>query len=200
MKVKKAEDEFDELFKDLNDVKKAVKRELEANNKEEFDEKDEEVILEEYLSEDEDDDFKENRENEEEEDFSLRIYFCSRTHSQLTQFVREVQKSPFASDVRLVSLASRANMCINQSVKSIKNVGLINEACLEMQKKKKAKKCAFYNASKIASVSDQSLLQVMDIEELTLPDYGTIGEHVFHLYVIRCSQRDALKQYLETLD
>lgn len=39
--------------------------------------------------------------------FSLQIYYCSRTHSQLSQFVREVQKSPFGKDTRLVSLGSR---------------------------------------------------------------------------------------------
>lgn len=37
----------------------------------------------------------------------LQIYYCSRTHSQLSQFVREVQKSPFGKDTRLVSLGSR---------------------------------------------------------------------------------------------
>lgn len=38
---------------------------------------------------------------------SLQIYYCSRTHSQLSQFVHEVQKSPFGKDTRLVSLGSR---------------------------------------------------------------------------------------------
>lgn len=36
-----------------------------------------------------------------------QIYYCSRTHSQLAQFVHEVQKSPFGKDTRLVSLGSR---------------------------------------------------------------------------------------------
>lgn len=38
---------------------------------------------------------------------SLQIYYCSRTHSQLSQFVHEVQKSPFGKDTRLVALGSR---------------------------------------------------------------------------------------------
>lgn len=40
--------------------------------------------------------------------FSLyQIYYCSRTHSQLAQFVHEVQKSPYSSTVCLVNLGSR---------------------------------------------------------------------------------------------
>ena len=38
---------------------------------------------------------------------SFQIYFCSRTHSQLSQFVREVIKSPYGDDTRVVSLGSR---------------------------------------------------------------------------------------------
>ena len=36
-----------------------------------------------------------------------QIYYCSRTHSQLSQFVREIQKSPFGGDTKVVSLGSR---------------------------------------------------------------------------------------------
>ena len=39
--------------------------------------------------------------------FTLQIYFCSRTHSQLSQFVREVMKSPYGDGTRVVSLGSR---------------------------------------------------------------------------------------------
>lgn len=36
-----------------------------------------------------------------------QIYYCSRTHSQLAQFVHEVQKSPFGKDISVVTLGSR---------------------------------------------------------------------------------------------
>lgn len=36
-----------------------------------------------------------------------KIFFCSRTHSQLSQFVGELQKSPYSDKVSLVPLASR---------------------------------------------------------------------------------------------
>jgi len=58
---------------------------------------------------------------------SVQIYFCSRTHSQLAQFVREVQRSPYGQDIRLVSLASRQNYCVNEAVQKLKTLSLINE-------------------------------------------------------------------------
>ena len=69
----------------------------------------------------------------------FQIFYCSRTHSQLTQFVREVQKSPFSGSTRVVSLGSRKNLCINEDVKSLKNINRINDRCLELQKKNKGK-------------------------------------------------------------
>merc|ERR1740122_271607 len=84
---------------------------------------DEDILVEEYFS-------------DEEEDTSRKIFFCSRTHSQLSQFVQEVKKSPFAGDVSLVSLASRGNMCVNPNVNSLPSQAAINERCLELGKSK----------------------------------------------------------------
>ena len=174
----KVDADFDELFKDAKDVQDAVKRELNALDHG-FDPEDQEDILDDYLSDDEE---TESGSEEEKLDFSLRIFYCSRTHSQLSQFVHEVQKTKFSEDIRLISLASRANMCINDSVLALKNPSLINERCLELQKKKskktplepvakKSKKsssgsCQFYKSSLIGQLRDQSLLQVQDIEQL----------------------------------
>lgn len=69
----------------------------------------------------------------------FQIFYCSRTHSQLAQFVREVQKSPFSDSTRVVSLGSRQNLCINDDVKRLKNINKINDRCLELQKKGKGR-------------------------------------------------------------
>lgn len=63
-----------------------------------------------------------------------KIYYASRTHSQLSQFVHEVNKTIYAEDIYEVSLASRKNMCINKEVRKLGNVNKINEACLDLQK------------------------------------------------------------------
>lgn len=57
----------------------------------------------------------------------FQIIIASRTHSQLSQFVGEIKRSPYGKDIRVVSLASRQNYCINPTVKQLKNISLINE-------------------------------------------------------------------------
>ncbi|BBN03530.1 hypothetical protein MPTK1_2g24240 [Marchantia polymorpha subsp. ruderalis] len=46
----------------------------------------------------------------------LKVFFCSRTHSQLSQFVGELQRTVFSSSLRSVSLGSRKNLCINPGI------------------------------------------------------------------------------------
>uniref|UniRef100_A0A8C4MDP0 DEAD/H-box helicase 11 n=1 Tax=Equus asinus asinus TaxID=83772 RepID=A0A8C4MDP0_EQUAS len=115
---------------------------------------------------------------------SEQIYYCSRTHSQLAQFVHEVQKSPFGKDTRLVSLGSRQNLCVNEDVRHLGSVQLINDRCVEMQRNKHERKseaeeekpkkrrqepratCPFYNYEQLQLLRDEVLVEVKDIEQL----------------------------------
>jgi chromosome transmission fidelity protein 1 len=75
-----------------------------------------------------------------------KIFFCSRTHSQLSQFVNELRRvnmaSPSPNDpmpnledhIKHLSLGSRKNLCINPKVAKLDSVTAINEQCLELQK------------------------------------------------------------------
>ncbi|KAM6321210.1 ATP-dependent DNA helicase DDX11 [Aegotheles albertisi] len=151
---------------------------------EQLDQNEEELILGEYESDEEkkvapgleedDDDL--------EEEHVTKIYYCSRTHSQLSQFVREVQKSPFGKDTRLVSLGSRQNLCVNEEVRRLGALQLINDRCMEMQKNKHEKKsdeenegkkrrvsrtvCPFYSYEQMQFLRDEVLVEVKDIEQL----------------------------------
>nr|GEW10396.1 ATP-dependent DNA helicase DDX11 [Tanacetum cinerariifolium] len=82
--------------------------------------------------EDEGDEF-----SDEEEEADFKIYFCSRTHSQLSQFVKELKKTVLADEIKVASLGSRKNLCINKEVMKLGNSTLINERCLDLQKNKK---------------------------------------------------------------
>ena len=122
----------------------------------------------------------------------IKIFYCSRTHSQLTQFANEVRKVkiPLAiqdiarsegqkpidegplSEIKYLSLGSRKNLCINSKVARLESLTLINERCLELQQAKTShdEKCPFIpNKEKETLVNtfrDLTLTRVRDIEEL----------------------------------
>ncbi|XP_055136699.2 ATP-dependent DNA helicase DDX11 isoform X6 [Symphalangus syndactylus] len=159
---------------------------LGAERPEQLESGEEELVLAEYESDEEkkaasgvDED-----EDDLEEEHVTKIYYCSRTHSQLAQFVHEVKKSPFGKDVRLVSLGSRQNLCVNEDVKSLGSVQLINDRCVDMQRSRHEKKkvaeeekpkrrrqekqaaCPFYNHEQMGLLRDEALADVKDIEQL----------------------------------
>ena len=74
----------------------------------------------------------------------IKIFYCSRTHSQLTQFVNELKRvtmpptiplevDELEGEIKHLSLGSRKNLCINTKVQKLGNVNAINERCLELQ-------------------------------------------------------------------
>ncbi|XP_062509848.1 ATP-dependent DNA helicase DDX11-like [Corticium candelabrum] len=160
----------------------------------ENDEDPDELLLEDYHSDDEND--VTGDATEEGDDIKLtQIYYCSRTHSQLAQFVQEVKRTSFKDHFRITTLASRQNLCINPSVRRLKFVTLMNDRCIELQQKtmsepsnkdeskrrKKTGKCPFYRSDMMQDFKYSSLTAVRDIEELsnlgeetdTCPYYGT---------------------------
>ena len=65
----------------------------------------------------------------------FRIYFCSRTHSQLSQCVGELKKiKNLPRTFRSIVLGSRKNYCIASDVIRKGSVQAMNEACLNMQR------------------------------------------------------------------
>ncbi|NXT63287.1 DDX11 helicase, partial [Chaetops frenatus] len=149
-----------------------------------LDHNEEELILADYESDDEKKVVSGLEEDDDdlEEEHVTKIYYCSRTHSQLSQFVHEVQKSPFGKDTRLVSLGSRQNLCVNEEVRRLGALQLINDHCMEMQKNKHEKKndeenegkkrrvsrtvCPFYSYEQMQFLRDEVLVEVKDIEQL----------------------------------
>lgn len=144
-------------------------------------------------------DEEEKKEDEEPEEVT-KIFYCSRTHSQLSQFVHEVQKSPFHDDIKVVTLGSRQNLCINEAVKKLGSMTLINDRCLEMQSKKQpgqkeegcsvkpkrkrskqSKSCPHFSQGPLSLYKDRVAVEVMDMEQLVgvgkelkaCPYYGT---------------------------
>jgi len=126
--------------------------------------------------------------NAEEE---LKIFFCSRTHSQLSQFVGELQRvhlpaglppeesqdpnnpTPTTEEIKQITLGSRKNLCINPKVNKPNNSQTtINERCMELQQTKTPsdKKCPYIpskdDESLVLDFKDHALASIRDIEDL----------------------------------
>lgn len=79
-------------------------------------------------SSDEDNEDGSNDEDEEEEE-KLKVYFCSRTHSQLSQFIKELRKTVFANEMKAVCLGSRKNFCINEGMEIFHSISKLKLLC-----------------------------------------------------------------------
>ncbi|KAI4259153.1 MAG: hypothetical protein L6R42_004722 [Xanthoria sp. 1 TBL-2021] len=128
----------------------------------------------------------------------LKIFFCSRTHSQLTQFINELRRVRIPeilgfrdgkeclagnvqqeSNIRHLPLGSRRNLCINPSVANAGNTAAVNERCLDLQQSStpQEKKCSFLptkqNEVLVNEFRDHTLARIRDIEDL-----GALGKKI----------------------
>ncbi|KAI1135525.1 DNA repair helicase [Hypoxylon sp. FL0543] len=116
----------------------------------------------------------------------IKIYYTSRTHSQLTQFISELRRPTFpaslpdsllgdnpgaeSEDIKHLPLSSRQRLCINPSVSRLGSLPAINDRCAELQQPKSKDKCQFVpnaeNLSLTHQFRDSALATLPDIEDL----------------------------------
>lgn len=85
-----------------------------------------------------------------------KIYYASRTHSQLSQVIKELKTTSYKPNVSV--LGSRDQLCIHQDI-----VNAPSFAKTGMCRAKVAKKsCSFYAGAKSKKIVDE----ILDIEEL----------------------------------
>jgi chromosome transmission fidelity protein 1 len=97
----------------------------------------------------------------------VKIIYCSRTHSQISQFIREINKTVFGAHIRVVSLGSRKNLCVNQAVTSLRSDLRMTDKCLDMLQgakgktaaSKKPAKCPFYEKELLHHYKDYALVR-----------------------------------------
>lgn len=129
--------------------------------------------------------------NSDEAEEELKIFFCSRTHSQLSQFVGELQRvhlpaglppeqqtgnsdgtKEVTEEVKQITLGSRKNLCINSKVNKLASQTAINERCMELQQSNTPsdKKCQYIpskdDESLVLDFRDHALASIRDIEDL----------------------------------
>jgi chromosome transmission fidelity protein 1 len=142
--------------------------------------------------------FSSRKQNEDDDDDTVKIFYCSRTHSQLSQFAGELRRVAFPSSIpsdpdaegkadlskleeriKHLSLGSRKNLCINDKVRALENSTAINERCLDLQQSGVAadKKCSYLPSKEdealVLQFRDHALATVKDIE-----DIGKVGKEI----------------------
>lgn len=119
-----------------------------------------------------------------------QIFYTSRTHSQLTQFIAELRRPEFPPSlpdglvktgegekdgdvkevVKQLPLSSRQKLCINPSVSRLGSLSAINDRCTELQQGKTKEKCAFMpnpeNLKGTHQFRDKVLATLPDIEDM----------------------------------
>jgi chromosome transmission fidelity protein 1 len=115
-----------------------------------------------------------------------KIYFCSRTHSQLSQLTGELQRiklppglppedkddTILVEELKHLTLGSRKNLCINQKVAKLPTQTAVNERCIELQQSKTSvtQKCSYLprkeNEDVVLDFRDHALAKIRDIEDL----------------------------------
>ncbi|KAL9948633.1 hypothetical protein ACHAQF_005978 [Verticillium nonalfalfae] len=136
---------------------------------------------------------KRDKEDEDILEDGVKIFYTSRTHSQLSQFVAELRRPSFPSSmpsslvsgehgaavqatqepVKHLPLSSRQKLCINPAVSRLKTQSAINDRCAELQQPKSKNKCPYVPKEENVNKTHQ----FRDTAHATLPDI----EDLFHL-------------------
>jgi len=165
-----------------------------------------------YSSDDEEEEEGGDQLEDEDEWTPRKIFFCSRTHSQLSQFVSELRRTPFASSVPFVVLGSRKQMCSNPAASSSSHV---NDICLDLADRAKKERsqstskgsrsrvnygelirnripsksiCPMYDRNEVLKMREEILYEAQDIENIvsSAAKKGTCA-----YYASRASVREA---------
>lgn len=120
---------------------------------------------------------------------AVQIYYTSRTHSQLTQFILELRRPEFPPSlpnellkskavgqdatkevIKEIPLSSRQKLCINPTVSRLGSLAAINDRCTELQQSKSDKKCPHMpnadNLKQTHQFRDTALATIPDIEDI----------------------------------
>lgn len=116
----------------------------------------------------------------------IKIFFISRTHSQLSQFSSQLKLTKFPSSIinlpteriKYLPLGSRKQLCINESVYKLNDLQAINKECQNKQKEPGG--CQFLpnpnsieDQAKKDHMNDLIMADIYDIE-----DIHSLGEHM----------------------
>ncbi|KAI3661018.1 hypothetical protein MP638_004053 [Amoeboaphelidium occidentale] len=112
-----------------------------------------------------------------------KIIYVSRTHSQLSQVVKEFLNTPYKDSLKMCVLGSREQMCLESSVKAIQSSAVQTVKCRQLVS---TFRCSSYN--NMGKIKHITKYKTMDIEDLV--QFGK-AHHACPYYLSRESQNDA---------
>ena len=83
---------------------------------------------------------------------NYRVIYCTRTHSQIKEFIDEIKKTEFSKEFRVLHLASKAFYCLKSDVRGCAKSMLREEKCRNYRDKGK---CEYYNWPKMYNSKKQ---------------------------------------------
>ena len=110
-----------------------------------------------------------------------RVIYCSRTHSQLTQVIRELKKTGYSPDMCV--LGSRDQMCIDSQVKFAGSSVEKTQQCIA---KVKSKTCSSYTNMERIPFKKSGIIQ--DIEDMV---QSCEKQHICPYYTAKAHQNTA---------
>lgn len=100
----------------------------------------------------------------------LTIFICSRTHSQISQLIKEFKKCSLAREFNIVPLGSRSILCVNPSISKTSPVAEINDKCRRLVD---SHKCSHKkNPTELGNLTTAKL---MDLEEVVAIAHAGTG-------------------------
>lgn len=116
----------------------------------------------------------------EEPSKTVRVFYTSRTHSQLAQFCQELRRTPYYTSTPVIqmgsemeknpqllasSLASRGALCVVPSVRSLPSNAAINEGCQQRRESRTGCDCA--KRERVRMLAAEYVSEgVMDVEDM----------------------------------
>lgn len=98
---------------------------------------------------------------------SYKIVYCSRTHAQLTQVIRELKRSEYRDKVSMALLGAREHMCVNSEVSRLPSSQAQQSLCRSLRANKS---CRFFRGLQ-QEASRAALLEeshIHDMEDLVV--------------------------------
>ncbi|KAJ1551227.1 ATP-dependent DNA helicase chl1, partial [Nowakowskiella sp. JEL0078] len=152
---------FDFLNHRRKTVKKKSKIEIGFD-----DSKESSLVIDDYISDNGEDSTKsDSNYSEKRPNITPKLFYTSRTHSQLSQFTSELRKTSYSS-TPTITLASRRQLCINPDVNKLSSLNAINERCLDLQKEKSSKGCPYLDRDNMDDFAEYLVTPVRDIEDI----------------------------------